>query len=158
MKKNFTPDLLSILLILLFSYTASSKFLDMNLFVQQMRLAPLPLMKSIAPLMGWLVPITESIIVITLAIGIYHLQTQIKALYAAVILLCVFEVYIAAMLIYGSHLPCTCGGIISSMGWNVHLFFNGIFIICGGATIFYLKKTPSKKNLMIKEPKILSRA
>jgi len=127
------------LLVLLFAYTATSKFLDYDKFVFQMRLAPLPVMKSAAPVLGWLMPVIE----ILIAAGLLTSRLRLKALYAAVILLFVFECYIAGMLLTGQHLPCTCGGIVSSMSWKQHLLFNAAFIIAG---IIAIKQSTNYKS------------
>ena len=128
------------LLILLFTYTAVSKFLDHYRFVFQMRLAPLPLMKSLAPVLGWLMPAMESLTVLGLLIPVYRL----KALYASVILLCSFEIYITGMLLSGLELPCTCGGIISRMSWGQHLVFNAVFIGIGFMAISCLRRSSGR--------------
>lgn len=125
--RNLFAIVLTGLLVLLFAYTATSKLLDYNKFVFQMRLAPLPVMKSVAPTLGWLMPSIEMLI----SIGLLISQFRFKALYASVILLFVFECYITGMLLTGQHLPCTCGGIISSMSWKQHLLFNAVFIWAG---------------------------
>ncbi|MDP9079028.1 MAG: hypothetical protein M3O71_16490 [Bacteroidota bacterium] len=140
MKATFTKQIVPILLILLFVYTATSKFLDYNKFVFQMRLAPVPLMKILAPVLGYFVPTIEMIIAISLATGFFNSSMMLKGLYASVILLLIFEIYISIMLLSGSNLPCTCGGIISQMGWKQHLFFNSFFIIGGIVTIRFLQK------------------
>jgi putative oxidoreductase len=161
MKKAILIDLLTVLLLLLFAYTAASKFLDMSKFIFQMRLAPVPLVKIIAPVLGWTVPVIEMIIAIVFALGFFHPVLKIKAMYASVILLVIFEIYIATMVLSGSRLPCTCGGIVSKMGWTDHLFFNGFFIITGILSIKYLEKQKNasepKENGTDKY-KILSRA
>jgi putative oxidoreductase len=129
-----------ILLMLLFIYTSASKFLDYEKFVFQMRLSPLPLMKIAAPILGWAVPAIEILIAFILAVGFFYPPIQNKGLYASVALIPAFEIYIAAMLISGSHLPCTCGGIVSQMGWGQHLLFNAFFIIGGTMSIIYKSK------------------
>jgi hypothetical protein len=136
--KNLFATVVAGLLVLLFAYTATSKFLDYDRFVFQMRLAPLSLMKSAAPIFGWLMPAIEMLISIGLLISRFRLQ----ALYAAVILLFVFECYITGMLLTGQHLPCTCGGIISSMSWKQHLLFNAVFIL---AVIIAIKQSKNYK-------------
>jgi putative oxidoreductase len=160
MKKTALIEIYAALLILLFVYTSVNKFLDYDKFVFQMRLAPVPFVKIAAPILGWLVPSVELLIAIALAVGMFIPSIKVKALYASVILLMAFEVYIAIMLLSGSHLPCTCGGIISEMGWKEHLFFNGFFIIGGILSIKYLQKHkasgPDERGL--DEYKILSRA
>jgi putative oxidoreductase len=127
--------------LLLFVYTSASKFLNYDRFVFQMRLAPVPGMKILAPALGWLVPSIEILIAAGFVIGILFVPAfKIKSLYASVILLVAFEIYITIMLLSGSYLPCTCGGIISQMGWKQHLFFNGFLILAGMLSISYLKK------------------
>jgi hypothetical protein len=160
MKTTVVKDVVPILLIVLFAYTATSKFLDYDKFVFQMRLAPVPLMTIFAPLLGYLVPAIEILIAISLGVGFFYSTIKINALYSSVILLSIFEVYIAIMLLSGSHLPCTCGGIVSQMGWKQHLLFNAFFIIGG---IFAVKYSHKHIALGSTKPvpndrKILSRA
>ena len=147
MKKSIIIQIFSVLLILLFVYTSTSKFLDYDKFVFQMRLAPVPLMKILAPPLGWSVPTIEIIIAMALASGFFYPAIQMKGIYASVILLSIFEIYIAIMLLSGSHLPCTCGGIISQMGWKQHLFFNVFFIIGGILSIKHLKKNKLSESV-----------
>lgn len=135
MKTNRIIEICTALIVLLFAYTAVSKVLDYDKFVFQMRLAPVPLMLPLAPVLGILVPATEILIVTGLLIRRFRLA----ALYATIVLLTTFEIYIAAMLLTGHHLPCTCGGIISKMGWGQHLLFNLLFIGIASAAIIMIK-------------------
>jgi hypothetical protein len=135
MKKLNFISLVVALYILLFSYTAVSKFLDYELFVFQMKLAPLPLMPTIAPIMGILLPLVECALCVLLLTD----RWQVLALKLSVILMTNFEIYIVAMLFTGKELPCTCGGIISTMGWKQHLLFNGFFIMIGLLAIYIHK-------------------
>ena len=146
MKATYLKEVVPILLILLFVYTATSKFLDYEKFVFQMRLAPVPFMKPLAPILGWTAPIVEMIIAIVLALGYFFYNLKRRGLLASVILLSAFEIYIIIMLLSGSALPCTCGGIISQMGWKQHLIFNGFFIIGGILTIKYSGKPSAPRQ------------
>lgn len=138
--KNILTHFCITILLLLFVYTSASKFLNYDKFVFQMHLAPVPLMKILAPLFGWLIPSVEMIIAIGFAVGFFIPSIKIKALYASVILLSAFEFYIVIMLLSGSQLPCTCGGIVSQMGWKQHLFFNAFFILTAFLSIRFLQK------------------
>jgi putative oxidoreductase len=160
MKRTIIPNIVSFLIILLFVYTSTSKFLDYDKFVFQMRLAPVPLMKILAPILGWVVPAVEMVVAISLAVGFFFPAIKMKGLFGSVYLLSIFEIYIAIMLLSGSHLPCTCGGIVSQMGWKQHLFFNAFFIICGILSIKYSKKQKTSPPIKFApdENKILSRA
>ena len=142
-------------LILLFAYTAISKVLDYELFVFQMKLAPLPLMRTIAPVLGWFMPMLELGLCAGLMTSRFHLIT----LYGIICLLLVFEAYIGGMLLSGHHLPCTCGGIISKMNWKEHLLFNGVVIVlCCYAIVDYSRNNPIRSLSIKNRSKNFSRA
>lgn len=115
----------AVLIIILFSYTGINKLLEYEKFVFQMRLAPLPILWPLAPIIGWLVPVAELVTVV----GLYLNRTRILALRASLALMILFEVYIMWVRSTGLDLPCTCGGIISSMDWTTHFIFNAIVIV-----------------------------
>lgn len=146
MKNIAAKEIITILLALLFVYTATSKFLDYDKFVFQMRLAPVPLMKFLAPALGWLMPSIEMVLVAGLSTGLFIPRFLLKSLFATVALLLLFQAYITAMLLSGLSLPCTCGGIISTMSWKQHLLFNAIFIVLGMIAI-KLEKNTEKSRL-----------
>jgi putative oxidoreductase len=125
MKKNLITETTVFLLILLFSYASMSKLLEPDKFIFQMRLSPLSVMQWAAPLLRWIIPLSEAAIVISL----FARKTRIVGFLSSLFLLSVFEIYITAMLISGLDLPCTCGGIISKLSWKNHLWFNGFFIV-----------------------------
>lgn len=113
------------LLILLWGYAAFSKLADYHRFVAQMQLAPVPLMKHLAPVLGIFVPVTELAL-----IGLLFSERFRKTgLWLSFLLLLSFTVYIAIMLLSGLRLPCTCGGLISKLGWRQHLIFNASFML-----------------------------
>lgn len=144
MKKESVIEICIALIVLLFAYTGVSKFLDYDKFVFQMRLAPLPLMIILAPVLGVVMPVIELLIAMALLFN----PTRLKALYATIGLLIAFEFYISGMMLTGRHLPCTCGGIISEMGWGQHLLFNMLFILISITTIYLIKniKRPALQN------------
>lgn len=124
------------LLILLYSYTAISKFLDQYRFVFQMKLSPFSLVKNFAALLGWIVPMIE----IGIVIGLCFDKTQKQTLYFSLALLMIFEIYIVGMLMTGLKLPCACGGVIAFMSWKAHVLFNFLFITINIIAIRLLRK------------------
>src|SRR5260221_2287746 len=140
MKRVSIANIVSVLLLLLFIYTATSKFLDYDKFVFQMKLAPVPFMKWTAPILGWLIPVIETLLVLGITTGFFIPKVMINALHASVMMLSMFEVYVACMLLSGSKLPCTCGGLIAQMGCGQHLLFNAFFILTGILSIRLLQK------------------
>jgi hypothetical protein len=147
MKKDYIVEILIAFILLLFAYSSVAKFLDHNRFVIQMSRAPLPLIKSIAPLLGWLIPIIEMLV----SLGLIINKTRVTALGAAILLLLAFEFYIAGMLLSGLHLPCTCGGIIENLNWKQHLLFNGAVMIIGIMAYRYLIKKKRNAKASIKD-------
>ncbi|MES2109825.1 MAG: MauE/DoxX family redox-associated membrane protein [Bacteroidota bacterium] len=143
--KTLAAELIAGFLLLLFAYTAAYKIIDNELFVFQMRLAPFPYMVQLAPFLGWLIPGVE----LMSAFGLLFDRYRLKSLYGSVILLAIFEFYIATMMLSGSHLPCTCGGIISTMSWKAHLFFNAVCICLGIFAIKQYKKNHNHNSLII---------
>jgi putative oxidoreductase len=159
MKRIPIANIVSVLLLLLFTYTATSKFLDYDRFVFQMKLAPVPLMKWVAPILGWLIPAIETLLVVGITTCFFIPKVKVISLYASVVLLSAFEIYIAIMLLSGSQLPCTCGGIISQMGWGQHLLFNAFFIAMGFISVRFKKINSSAALQMGNDDfKILTRA
>lgn len=140
MKSNPWKELIIFLLIVLFAYTAASKFLDYHRFVFQMRLAPFPLMKLLAPALGWIMPFFESVLVVGLGIGILSPRRLFIPLWTSLFLFLLFEIYISVMLLSGLRLPCTCGGVISEMSWSEHLLFNAVFLVLNGLALWLHKK------------------
>jgi len=110
---------------LLFIYTATDKLLDYGKYVAQMQMVPFPPMKAAAPVLGLAVPLAELAVVVVL----FTDRLRKIGLISALALMCSFEIYIGAMLLSGISLPCTCGGLISTMSWKQHLIFNATFIV-----------------------------
>lgn len=140
MKSNRWKEMITFLLIILFAYTATSKVIDYHKFVFQMRLAPVPLMKTLAPAIGWIMPLAEWMLVIALGRGIIFPRRLLLPLWMSLFLFLLFEVYISVMLLSGLRLPCTCGGVISEMSWSQHLIFNAVFLLLNGIALWLHKK------------------
>jgi hypothetical protein len=138
LKKSTIVEIIAILYMSMFLYTAISKWSDYTMTREQMAL--MPLMTPIAHIVVWLLPGTE--IVITLFIFLY--QTRKKGLYAATILMALFTLYIIYMMLFYPHLPCSCGGFLTELSWPGHLVFNGAFIVLGILAIRILNKSNSK--------------
>lgn len=111
------------LLILMFSYAAFSKLVD----YEDSKKAMLNQVFSdgIALQLVWLVPLTELIIVILLLLN----NTRLQGFNASAILMTGFTLYIAfSMSGAFGRIPCSCGGILSRLGYGTHLLFNLFFL------------------------------
>ena|ERR1700748_2767116 len=143
MKKSIILTTCLALLILLYSYTAVSKFLDQYRFVFQMKLSPFFLVHQFASVLGWIVPFIELAIVA----GLCFERWQRPALVGSVALLTIFEIYIIGMLMTGLHLPCACGGVIAFMSWKMHVLFNAVFITINIIAIRLSRQNDYRMNI-----------
>lgn len=129
-------EMICSLYILLFVYAALSKLLDFNHF--HIQLGKSPVLGSFADLVVWLVPTVELILALLLCFE----RTRYQALVGALNLMVMFSVYIIIILNWSSYIPCSCGGILSEMGWTEHLVFNLAFVLLGlGGASLQMGKT-----------------
>jgi hypothetical protein len=132
MKRIVTTELISSLLIFLFGYTAISKLLSIDRF--EAVLEQSPLISSGAALLAWQIPLAELAIVLLLIFS----STRKMGLWVSAILLSFFTIYLFYMVLFSPHLPCSCGGVISSMSWPVHIGFN---VVCIAITVAGIRIT-----------------
>jgi hypothetical protein len=125
LRKSTLIEIIAILYMSMFLYTAFSKWSDYTMTREQMAL--MPALESVAHIVVWLLPATE--IVIALLIFIH--QTRKTGLYAATILMILFTLYIIYMMLFYPNLPCSCGGFLTELSWPGHLVFNSSFILLG---------------------------
>ncbi|WPQ63387.1 MauE/DoxX family redox-associated membrane protein [Chitinophaga sancti] len=123
MKRSTIIEIISMLFIILFVYTAISKFMDFSVFSEQ--IATSPILAPVASWIAWVVPIAEILVSIALLIPAFRL----KGLYASLALMLGFTIYIILILNFSPHIPCSCGGVIELMSWREHLVFNSFFIV-----------------------------
>lgn len=121
--KSKIVEIVSSLYILLFVYTAISKWLDFDSF--KAVIAQSPLIGSYPLVVAGLLPVLE----LWVAGLLFFKYTRTAGLYAALILMVAFTGYIIYMLLYANHLPCSCGGVIKYLSWRTHLLFNTIWIV-----------------------------
>jgi uncharacterized membrane protein YphA (DoxX/SURF4 family) len=130
-KRKWITDICAFALVFLFVYTASSKFLRLDLFAFQ--LEKFPWISPMASLMAWAVPVVEVIVAGLLLMG----RIRTLGFYAALTLMVLFTTYLGLMVGTERHLPCSCGGVISWMSWKQHLVFNLFFIGVSLAGLVY---------------------
>ena len=116
-------DLVCYFYILLFVYAATSKLIDCEQF--QVQLAQSPLLSAYAGVLAWLVPLSEYVL------GSMLLFSSLRkvGLYGSLGLMSAFTAYIVIILNYADFVPCSCGGILESLGWTEHLIFNGVCVV-----------------------------
>jgi len=131
--QKWLPQATAGLLILLFTYTGLSKLYDWERFERV--LSKSALLEPFSTLLATAVPAVELVISTLLFLPRYR-----KAgLLSATVLMLVFTLYIAVMLFSASTLPCTCGGVVSSLSWPAHLVFN-LFFLCLSIAAFLFEE------------------
>lgn len=130
-RKPVFVQLVSAALVFVFCYAAVSKYLNRSVF--KFNLGEAPFINKHAQWLYLFVPILNMVIAICLIIP----RMRKPGLYAALAALCGYTIFIAAVLIRGGSLPCTCNGVFYGMGWLSHLAFNIILISLTAAAIFF---------------------
>lgn len=141
MKRKTYLEIIAGLLVLLFIYAGLNKLLDYSTFKLQLGLSPL--LASWAGIIAVVLPAGELLLAVLLVIP----ATRLLGYYLSFALLILFTGYLAYMLSFSAHLPCTCSGVISSMSWNQHVLFNSVFILLALAGILLYKKSNRPVNL-----------
>jgi hypothetical protein len=136
---RWLTDTATAVLICVFVYAALSKLLEYHLFTLQLHQHPY--LRSIAPTVAWVLPAAELIVAALMIIP----ATRKAGLYSTCSMLVIFTVYLGVMLLSGKHLPCACGGIISSFSWGQHMIFNGVLIAMAVATILAKRQSLTGK-------------
>jgi putative oxidoreductase len=111
------------MLIVLFTYTAVSKLVDLDVFRAQLRTHPLPSWAISGAAI--IIPISE----ILASILLLFKATRLQGLYCCAVLLAIFTIYIGLILldVFG-RMPCACGGVLQQMGFGSHFLFNLFFL------------------------------
>jgi hypothetical protein len=148
MKRNTVVEIISSLLVLLFVYAAVSKLLDYQTF--KVQLSKSPFITQFAGVTAWALPLGELLVAAALTFRL----TRLLGLYASLFLMTMFTAYIWAMLNYSYDVPCSCGGVLSKMGWKEHFWFNVGFTLLSFAGILIITARPGiakKKAVIIPE-------
>ena len=123
--REYITDVTAYLFLALFIYTATSKLMGVNAFSSV--LAKSPIIGSYHLTVAWAIPVVEIAISVLLILS----ATRKQGLYASFLLMIIFTLYLAYIVYSGNKLPCHCGGVISSMTWKQHIWFNLCFIAIG---------------------------
>lgn len=123
-----SEEIACFLIVVLFTYAAFSKISEYEDFQRQVGQSPL--LTAFTGFVVWFIPSVEIIVSILLVMPRFRTVAFIMAFS----LMVMFTTYIIAILNFTEYIPCSCGGVLSSMGWREHLIFNIVFVIisaCG---------------------------
>ena len=111
-------DTAAYVFIFLFLYTASSKLMDLDTF--RTALDNSVLLDGVAPLLAYAIPFLE----IGLAAALIIPRTRQVGMRLSCILVIVFTMYLVYMVLFATAKTCHCGGVISQLSWEEHIWFN----------------------------------
>lgn len=129
------------LLVLLYTYTVMSKLSDISEFRAQMFNQAFS--HQLAIMLLYLVPSAE-ILAITLLLSSRY---RIAGFILSVILMACFTGYVALVLLgFYERVPCSCGGVLKSIGWGWHLVLNTVFwlLSLAGLLLTLMERRPEK--------------
>ena len=126
MSGSLVTEIVALFLAFLFVYTGLSKVIDWEQTKSGLYNQVFPTWLSHVLL--YMLPVLEIATAILLVIP----KFRALGLRVSVILMACFTLYIVLILtgIFG-RIPCSCGGVIDSLGWWEHLVFNLVFLGIG---------------------------
>lgn len=133
--KEKISEIIAMLFIVLFTYAAITKLIDLENF--KIQIGQSPLLSAYTEIVAVGVPITEIFIVVLLFLP----KWRVTGLYFSFLLMTCFTTYIYIILNYSEFIPCSCGGILEKMDWKQHLIFNISCIIMALSAVILSKKT-----------------
>lgn len=127
-------EIIVALFILLFVYTGITKLIDQASF--RLVISRSPVIGQWATLLSWALPIIE----LLAALLLFFPKTKKLGLWISLGLMILFTGYIAYMLVFSDHLPCSCGGVLQQLTWLQHLEFNILFTLLSAFSIWFYTK------------------
>lgn len=133
-KKNLVIEIISSAFVILFIYAALSKWLEYDKF--RFQIGQSPVLTGFEDIIVWSLPATEIVIALLLTTT----RSRLVALYAAFTLMVMFTAYIIIITRFADYIPCSCGGVLSTLNWNEHLVFNIAFAALAAVAILIYPK------------------
>lgn len=137
MKRTRIESVIAAFFTLLFMYAALSKLEAYDVF--RVQLSKSPFITRYATLTAWSLPLGEILTALALLVP----YTRLLGLFSSLFLMSMFTAYIFAMTHFSYFVPCSCGGLLSRMSWEEHLYFNIACVLLAVAGIFVGK--PGKR-------------
>jgi hypothetical protein len=136
-RRKLVVEVIAALFILLFLYTALSKSFMIGSTVDVIKRTPF--FSNFPKVTAWSVVVVEYAV----AALLFFPQTRKAGLYSSLVIMLGFTLYIGYMKAVIPRLPCSCGGVISTLTWNQHLVFNIFFALLAGYGIRLMGKSKS---------------
>ncbi|MFC6192500.1 MauE/DoxX family redox-associated membrane protein [Dyadobacter subterraneus] len=133
--------LITALLVFLFFYTAIAKLTDLGTFERELLNQTVP--RWSVPLLLWLIPSAE-----LLSVGLLlSPPVRILGLYLSACMMLVFTTYMGLVLLkIFERVPCSCGGVLKSMGFGFHFIFNMFFFLLSLTGIWLMRSMRRRQH------------
>lgn len=141
MKKSLILEVIILLFVLLFVYTALSKWFLYSVYLSDLKRSPE--LGPFAVPISIIIPASELLVSSLLLIG----RTRLLGLYGSLVLMALFTLYVTYVLTMTTQRPCTCGGIIRELTWPQHLMFNILFTSLAAIGIWLIRELRQKQNI-----------
>jgi len=129
-------DGIALLLITVFTYASFSKLADYQKFLSQ--LGQSEILSAYSGLVSIVIPSLELLICCLL---FFH-RTRLLGLYGSFGLMVLFTLYIGSVLFLTEDVPCSCGGILESLSWEAHMWFNaGLIMLAVVGVLMYRRES-----------------
>ena len=133
MGKKVALYIITVLFIVLFLYTGIDKL--RNSEALSMQIKEIPFLNPVANWLLGLVACIELIVVILLA----RKSSRLAGLYACLILMLSFTLYLILIGYFSDGVTCSCGGFLTQIPQNIHIILN-VCLACLALTGIYLEK------------------
>lgn len=134
---------ISVCFSILFLYSGVSKYMDYDVFSEQMALIPLlaPIREGVAVLL----PAME----IGVAVALFFSGARLIALYFTFSMMLAFTGFVIYLLNDNEHLHllCTCGGLLDQLSWPAHLVLNSVLLLLSGFSIVIQRLLRQEKKI-----------
>ncbi|MGC4128227.1 MAG: MauE/DoxX family redox-associated membrane protein [Bergeyella sp.] len=124
MRNKYVIEIVCFLVSIVFVYAGIIKLLDNRIFVMQLHKSPLLPDFTAVPI-SIIFPVVE----IFAGIGVFIGRLRKISLYVSLILFSLFTAYLIILNSFFIDVPCSCGGILGKMSYEVHILFN-LFFLC----------------------------
>lgn len=126
---------------LLFLYAAITKLMDLEKF--QVQISKSPILTDMAGFIAWFIPLVEIGVSCLLGISRFRLLGMSLSLG----LMTAFTGYVFIIMNFSEEIPCSCGGILQSMGWRDHLIFNSMCVVIAAIGVLLLRQPSARKSI-----------
>lgn len=135
MVRKIIVEGIALLFIGLFVYVAVSKILDYETFAGEVGSSPLlksfGFEKAWGIWIAWIIPGVQIFIA-----GLLLFGYRIAGLFYTIVFIGLLTLYILYVLLIAAYVPCSCSGVLNSMTWTQHLYFN---LVCLAVALLGIK-------------------